>query len=183
MPDYSKCVIYKITCNDTSITDCYVGSTCNFTRRKSQHKSVCNNSNIPLYKFIRANGGWTNFTMSPIKKFPCDDITDKLIEERRVMELLGATLNKQVPGRSQKESCKNYRQNNKESLNIYSKKYHQDNKLARNIQSKEYNQNNKESLAIKSKVKFNCACGGKYTHANKSIHLKSKKHQNFIHEV
>ena len=90
MPDYSKCIIYKITCNDTSITECYVGSTCNFTRRKSQHKHKCNNVNttgynIPLYKFIRDNGGWDNFTMSPIKKFPCSDKMEKLIEELNIV--------------------------------------------------------------------------------------------------
>ena len=154
MPDYSKCVIYKITCNDTSINDTYVGSTCNFTRRKSQHKTSCNNVktngyNIPLYKFIRDNGGWSNWIMSPIKKYPCDDITDKLIEERRIMELLGATLNGYVPGRTRKEW---------------------------------YNVN-KESINIKKKEKFNCACGGRYTRGKKSQHQKTKKHQNFIHEV
>tara|TARA_R110000787_G_scaffold44834_1_gene109693 strand:+ start:466 stop:729 length:264 start_codon:yes stop_codon:yes gene_type:complete len=87
--------------------------------------------------------------MSPIKKYPCSDKMGKLIEERRLMDELGVTLNNRVPGRSMKE----YHQDNKESINIY------------------------------SKVKFNCACGGKYTHANKSKHLKTKKHQNFIHEV
>jgi len=155
MPDYSKCVIYKITCNDTSITDTYVGSTCNFIQRRYRHKSVCNNVNakgynIPLYRFIRDNGGWTNWAMSPIKKYPCDDITDKLIEERRFMELFGATLNSCVPGRSKKESYKEYRQLNK------------------------------ASMIIKQGVKFNCECGGKYTHSNKSIHQKTKKHQKFI---
>jgi hypothetical protein len=32
--DYSKCVMYKIVCNDLEITDIYVGHTTNFTRRK-----------------------------------------------------------------------------------------------------------------------------------------------------
>tara|TARA_R110000823_G_scaffold186069_3_gene318439 strand:- start:2728 stop:3069 length:342 start_codon:yes stop_codon:yes gene_type:complete len=113
--------------------------------------------------------------MSPIKKYPCDDITDKLIEERRLMELLGATLNGYVPGRSKKE----WRDNNKASIAIKNKEYHQNNKESIAIKKKEYRQNNKESL----NKKFNCECGGKYTHTNKSTHLRSKKHQNFIHEV
>ena len=154
MPDYSKCVIYKITCNDTSITDCYVGSTCNFTRRKCEHKSLCHNVNshlynYPIYKFIRDNGGWNNFTMSPIKKHPCSDKMEKLIEERRLMDELGATLNGCVPGRTKKE-------------------YYLDTKVLTNIRKKE---------------KFNCECGGRYTHSNKSQHLKSKKHQKFIQKV
>lgn len=183
MPDYSKCIIYKITCNDTEITDSYVGSTCNFTRRKCNHKSDCNNINgrgynVPLYKFIRTNGGWSNWDMSPIKKFPCDDKMSKLIEERRVMEMLGATLNGNVPGRTGKE----YHQDNKESLNKKSREYHQLNKESCNKNSREYHQLNKEAISIRKNVKFNCVCGGKYTNSNKLSHQKTKKHQKFIHE-
>ena len=39
--DYSKTISYKIVCNDLSITDCYVGHTTDFTKRKSHHKSDC----------------------------------------------------------------------------------------------------------------------------------------------
>jgi predicted GIY-YIG superfamily endonuclease len=41
--DYSKTVIYKIVCNDLSITECYVGHTTDFVRRKQAHKHNCNN--------------------------------------------------------------------------------------------------------------------------------------------
>ena len=43
--DYSKTIIYKIVCNDTNITDCYVGHTTDITRRKAHHKCSCNNPN------------------------------------------------------------------------------------------------------------------------------------------
>ena len=51
-------IIYKIVCNDLNITDCYVGSSINFKRRKGEHKSSCNNPNskiynLNVYKFIR----------------------------------------------------------------------------------------------------------------------------------
>ena len=36
--DYSKTIIYKIVCKDIDIEDCYVGSTTDFVRRKSEHK-------------------------------------------------------------------------------------------------------------------------------------------------
>ena len=158
MVNYQNCIIYKITCNDTTIKDCYVGSTCNFARRKCGHKTRCNNINdngynLKVYQFIRDNGGWTNWTMTPIKKFPCSDKMSKLIEERKIMEELGATLNSDVPSRSQKE----YRLKNKEAINEYQKEYQE-----------------------KIKKKFNCPCGGKYTYHNKSIHLKTKKHQNYL---
>ena len=38
--------IYKIVCNDVSVTDFYIGSTSNFRNRKYQHKDNCNNSNM-----------------------------------------------------------------------------------------------------------------------------------------
>ena len=56
--DYSNTIIYKIICNNATITDLYVGHTTNFVQRKSLHKSACNNlkNNLRLYKKIRENG-------------------------------------------------------------------------------------------------------------------------------
>ena len=48
--DYSKTVIYKIVCNDPLITDCYVGRTTNFTKRKLQHEQVSNSIDKKLNK-------------------------------------------------------------------------------------------------------------------------------------
>ena len=36
--DYSNTIIYKIYCNDSSVTDIYIGHTTNFIKRKYQHK-------------------------------------------------------------------------------------------------------------------------------------------------
>ncbi len=44
--DYSKTIIYRIVCKDLSITECYVGHTTNFTKRKCQHKNDCNNEKV-----------------------------------------------------------------------------------------------------------------------------------------
>ena len=41
---------------------------------------------------------------------------------------------------------------------------------------KEYREKNQDKI----KEKLNCECGGKFTYSNKSMHLKSKKHLNFI---
>ena len=55
---------------------CYIGSTQNFTKRKSKHKSMSNLintiSNRKLYNTIRENGGWDNFEMTPIEEYLCD---------------------------------------------------------------------------------------------------------------
>ena len=44
----------------------------------------------------------------------------------------------------------------------------------------EYCQDNKEAIAIRDNRKFNCECGGKYTHGNRAVHSKSQRHQAFI---
>ncbi len=38
-------IIYKIVCKDINITDCYIGSSIKFRKRKNLHKSNCNNVN------------------------------------------------------------------------------------------------------------------------------------------
>ena len=41
---------------------------------------------------------------------------------------------------------------------------------------KEYREKNKERF----NEKINCECGGRYTHGNKSIHLKTKIHTEWL---
>ena len=79
--DYSNAVIYKISCRDKSITEIYIGSTTNFTKRKHEHKSICNNINTKDYNnqkyiFIRENGGWNNWEMIEIEKVQCHSKRD-----------------------------------------------------------------------------------------------------------
>ena len=76
--DYSRTVIYKIVCNDLNITNCYVGHTTEFTKRKSNHKTRCTDvndkyHNLEVYKFIRDNGDWSNWSMIEIGKWACTD--------------------------------------------------------------------------------------------------------------
>ena len=81
--DYSKTIIYKIVCNDLNITDLYVGHTTQFTKRKCGHKSKCNNLNsksynLIIYKTIRDNGGWENWSMIEIEKYNCNDSNEAI---------------------------------------------------------------------------------------------------------
>ena len=133
--DYSKTIIYKIVCNDLNITDVYVGQTTNFTKRKAQHKYDCNNinrkeHNYKIYNTIRDNGGWQNWSMIEIEKYPCNDINEASARERYYYELLNAKLNKNCPARNDKEyyqdnkdKIQEYRQNNKDKIQEYSKEY------------------------------------------------------------
>ena len=133
--NYANAVIYKIVCNDLTITDCYVGSTTNFTKRKCGHKTKCKNEDSKVYQFIRENGNWDNWSMILVEEFPT---TSKLLLEQRErywFETLGSTLNINNPSRTDaeyyqahKEQIKEYQQTNKEYIVEYKKQYYQTNK-------------------------------------------------------
>ena len=85
--NYQNTIIYKIVCNDLNIKDLYVGHTTDFKRRKSEHKLNCNNQksekyNMKIYKVIRNNQGWDNWSMIEIEKYPCNDSKEATARER-----------------------------------------------------------------------------------------------------
>jgi hypothetical protein len=143
--DYSKTIIYKLCCNDTSITDIYVGHTTNWTKRKQGHKNNCNNPNnekynIYVYQFIRNHGGWTNWSMIELEKICCVDEPEACKHERRHLELLRATLNKVIPTRSHQE----YYETNKDVIKEHHKQYYEENKEVIAEKTKQYREKNKE---------------------------------------
>ena len=84
--DYSKTVIYKIHCNDTSILYNYIASTTDITRRKQSHKKICNDKtqkshNDDIYQIIRGNGGWDNWKITELEKYPCSNNSEALLRE------------------------------------------------------------------------------------------------------
>ena len=166
---YKNGVIYKIFCKDSAIKDIYIGSTCDLKKRKRHHKSDCNNEknrgyNYYVYRFIRDNGGWDNFQMIELIKYPCDTKRELELKEREIFELLSATLIKQFPSRTRKE----WKEVNIEETNE---------------KSKEYYEANKEELKEKQREKFKCDCGGKFTRCSKSVHLKTKKHKKYLNSL
>ena len=117
--NYDNTIIYKIVCSDLNITDLYVGHTTNFTKRKTAHKTSCNNENsfsynLKLYQMIRENGGWDNWNMIEIEKYSCNDGNESRARERYWYEQLKANLNVCHPNRSTKESKRIYYDRNKE---------------------------------------------------------------------
>ena len=195
MPDYSKCVMYKLVCKDKDIKDCYIGSTCNHSRRKSQHKNCCNNEkskgyNIKVYKFIRDNGGWGNWDFVIIEKYPCNDKVEKGIRERYWIELMG-TLNTEIPSRTKKEyyeknkeknkeHYKEYRDNNKDKAKEYQKEYRDNNKDKRKEYQKEYRDNNKDKAKEYKKEWYekNKEKIKEYSKKNKTKEYERKKTRN-----
>jgi hypothetical protein len=164
--DYSKTIMYKIVPNDLNISECYIGHTINFTNRKRLHKCRCNNQktegyNFKVYKTIRDNGGWDNWSMVLVESYPCSNRLEAAARERYWYENLNGNLNSQVPNTTHNESVKNWKNNNPEKVLLQAKK----------------------DCAIyrkKNTKKINCDCGGRYTILNKSTHLKSKKHLKFF---
>ena len=147
--DYSNTVIYKITCNDENIKDVYVGSTTNFKTRKINHKSNCNNEkragyNCKVYKFIRNNNGWDNFSMTLIENFPCNNSLEAHERERYHYDILNCTLNTAIPNRTRKE----YAKENKDKIKENKKEYYKENKEYILETKKLYNQKNKEQRRL-----------------------------------
>jgi hypothetical protein len=157
--DYSKGLIYKIHCKNPEITDIYVGSTTNFRGRKSRHKSALErNCKLNVYNFIRVNGGWDNWFMTEIEKYPCNDKRELEKREREVILELKASLNSQIPSLV----------SNTYSIYGY-KKY-----------KEEYNKINKDEILKKKKQKLICECGLSYSRSHKARHIKSQRHQKLL---
>jgi hypothetical protein len=128
--DYSNTIIYKIFCNDPNVKDIYVGHTTNFVQRKHAHKQNCTNSNsicydLKVYKIIRNNGGWDNWTMEIVNFFKCKDNYEARKKEQEYFVLLNATLNSieplPPPKVSQKSDTLTDKKNNVKQL-FYCKK-------------------------------------------------------------
>ena len=208
--NYDNVFFYKIVCRDVSIHDLYVGSTTDFIRRKYKHKTDCINENsrnhhLKLYQFIRSHGNWENWDMVLIEKCSCDDGMDARKKERAYMEVLGATLNMNVPSRSFEEYISIYNENHKSARKTYyeehkdekkqhyetvrderkkyyathkdeKKQYNETRKEAKRIYDSTYRELNKEKLC----KTYTCECGGKFHIGDKSKHLKTKKHITFL---
>lgn len=186
--DYSKNVIYKLICCDPNVTEFYVGSTVNFRNRKSLHKTACTNSNNKAYnqkkyQIIRANGGWENWRMVQIEHFPCNNSRESEAREQHFIDTLNATLNSIksfCTETEHKEYQKQYQIEHKDEIKDYQKQYYQDNKDEIRKQQKQYRTVNNEKIKQQANKKYDCDCGGKYTVAHKTRHLKSQLHQNYL---
>jgi len=126
------------------------------------------------------------------------------LEGRYIRELV--CVNRKIEGRSYKqyyeenkdqllENNKKYRQDNKEQISKQKKQYQEHNKETISEKKKEYYEEhkatiseyqklyhevNKEKLSEYRKQKNSCECGGMYVYSNKSQHLKSIKHCQFV---
>jgi hypothetical protein len=199
MVKYEKSSIYKICCKNVNIKGEYVGSTTNLQRRKTQHKTVCNNENnkdyyMTVYSYIRDNGGWENFDLIEVEKFNATDKNHLHTRERYWIELLKSELNCQIPLRTIKEwhidnreyvseQQKKYNYDNREHIAENKKKYSEENKEKISKQRKKYREENKEKLKEQYKEKVTCECGSECTKSGLSRHKKTLKHIAYINSI
>lgn len=161
MPNYSKTQIYKIVCNDSNITNFYIGSTTNWTRRKQSHKNSYYDINnkgyhLKIYEIMRANGGFENFNMILVEDYPCENKRKAEQREQYWKDLLKSDMNK-INAYVTEEQKKEYR-----------KEYNKEYRIKYKEHKKEYN-----------KRKFICdCCNIELCLRHKSKHEKTIKHLN-----
>ena len=173
----------------------YIGSTFNtLSIRLSGHKCSKTCTSREILKYSDAE-------IELLECYECED--DEQLELReayyiREYKKNNLCVNKQIPGRTiaeykkeNKETIAEYYQENKEKRKEYQKEHYEENKKAISEKKKEYYEENKEAINKKNNEyyeknkekahqKFTCRCGGRYTHQNKAIHFKTKKHQDYF---
>ena len=152
--------VYSIQCLDPEIKEFYIGSTDNFKRRVKSHKVRYNNGcHYKVYKFIRENGGISNWEINPIEIFSFlteeelrqheQFYLDEYKPELNCLRAIGLTPTEYYEENKEtiKERLKNYREKNKEKI----AKYYEKNKEKILLNCKEYREKNKEIILLKKK--------------------------------
>jgi hypothetical protein len=90
--DYSKTKIYMLFCDDNIIPDIYIGYTADIitkrmaVHRRCTHNSANNSYNRRMYRFIRDNGGWSNWSYRIIDEPNCQTKTEaRKIEQEWIL--------------------------------------------------------------------------------------------------
>lgn len=185
--NYNNTYFYRVVCKDLNITDCYVGHTTNFIKRKSHHKmSTTNindkNYNSKVYNFIRNNGGWDNWDMIMIEQHKCDNLLEACKIEREYLEEYKANLNHYVPIRTQEENDEYYKKwccENKDKIKEDCQDYYiKNNKLLKERQKKYYEEHKEKIKENGKKLIFCDYCKKEVGKNNILKHFITKNHIN-----
>tara|TARA_R110002126_G_scaffold74443_3_gene185698 strand:- start:7056 stop:7661 length:606 start_codon:yes stop_codon:yes gene_type:complete len=119
--------IYKIV-SKKDRNKIYIGSCWDFTRRKIDHKSKCYNEknrhyNTPVYRYIRENGGWTEFEIYAIDGGNYESIREREQIEQTYINLYGG-----VENLLNSQNAVENKQQTREKTNIARDKCHKRNK-------------------------------------------------------
>lgn len=154
--------VYRIV--NPNVSKVYVGATrCSLQDRMNRHTwdFACWKRNpekrkrnyFTSFKLLETEG---ECTIELLEEFKFDSIKELHARERHWIENLDV-VNVLVPTRTHKE----YKQTHRDQTNIHNRTY-------------------RERHADTMNKKKVCECGGRYTHKNVSIHLKTKKHVRWL---
>jgi hypothetical protein len=175
MPDYSQGKIYTIRCrNDPSLI--YVGSTIQSLAKRfgehRRHSKQEKNKKTLLYNEIE---DWDDWYIELYLNFPCKSVEELRQKEGEIIREIG-TLNKNIAGQTEKE----WRNENKETLQIQINKWKKDNPEKMKIHREK--DKIREIETGRCEVRL-CECGGRFSLKSIREHERSKKHQNYLQQL
>lgn len=147
--DYSKCCIYKI--EHLEDENNYILETLLNLKREYIRTNVVviihqiRLINNKLYQMIRENGGWNNFRMIEVEKYPCADKREAEKIECEVMIELKASMNTKISyltDEDRKKNQKEYTLKHTDEKKERDKKYYEMNKDLK----KQYREKNNEHI-------------------------------------
>jgi len=169
--NYQLGKIYKIV--DNTNDNIYIGSTCEPTlaRRLASHMTCYNQNRYSTSCEILKNG---NYDIVLLENCPCNSKDELFKRERHHIESIDC-VNKNIPGRTQKE----YELANKEKIQEYKKIYNTTHKAQiRKSQYKYYDKNKAKYFQP-----INCCCGSTIKYNNRADHMRTLKHANYKTQI
>lgn len=172
MVNYENGKIYKI---ESHIGDkIYVGSTTKqyLSQRMDKHRSSYKYWKNGKADYVTSYGlfdeyGLENCKIVLLEACECKSKDELHAREAHYIKLL-TCVNKKILGLTKAESSKKYTEANKERIKIY---------------EKQNRQKNSESIKARKAIKYTCECGSCLVQNNKSYHIKTKKHINYINSL
>lgn len=181
---YQNGKIYVIRSHQTN--NVYIGSTTQpLSKRFALHLRHFKSQHIYLTSFEIIKYGDAYIEL--LEDCPCDTKEQLLRKEGELIRATENCVNKVISGRTMQE----YYIDHKESIIEKNKTYYANNRNAIIEQKKQYYSDNKDEIGEKHKnyyiqnkdkivAKNSCECGGHYMYSNKSNHLKSIRHNEYI---
>ncbi len=176
---YENTICYKIVCKDDSIKDTYIGHTVDFQSRLKNHKCNCHNSsskeyNHKIYQFIRANGGFENWSVQVIETYNCKNRNEAKQHEQMLIKQHNSSLNTTTPGRTNQEWLKD----NREKMIQYRKAYRAENLQYMTQRDTQYYLLNRDQIRERRKQTVECPyCKCLVQTCVQARHNNTKKHQ------
>ena len=202
MPEYKNSKIYKIWSPSHDDLQ-YIGSTTQeLSMRMCGHRAHYKKYLKGKYPYLRSFDilKFDDCRIDLLEYFHCNSKTELCKKEGEMIKN-NVCVNKNIPGRTQKEWCqynkekiKKWFQDNKETIKIRKKQYHKDNKEKLNAKSKlyrednlekikKYYEDNKELMNETRKQKMNCECGAIVRKDTKVRHYKTLKHIKYMESI